>query len=130
MSFDWEEYLHLARHLAGQEISISEEAKLRAAISRAYYAAYNEALITAYRHGYSRGRFDPNHALLIRYYREKPYRDWRSIGSNLERIKDRRVEVDYKSSMDSRHIDRNLQWTTDVTISIAASIIETARRVR
>lgn len=41
MSFDWSEYLHLARSLVGQSASLpSQEAALRAAISRAYYAAF------------------------------------------------------------------------------------------
>ena len=41
MSFDWSEYLDLARELAlqGSAPSLSE-ARVRAAISRAYYAAF------------------------------------------------------------------------------------------
>ncbi len=41
MSFDWEEYLTLAKELVGQPISLAnEEARQRDAISRAYYAAF------------------------------------------------------------------------------------------
>jgi len=41
MSFDWSEYLDIARELAGQATaSSSAEAKKRCAISRAYYAAF------------------------------------------------------------------------------------------
>ena len=44
MSFDWREYLDLARELAGRGTTRStEEAKLRSAISRAYYASYCKA---------------------------------------------------------------------------------------
>lgn len=42
MSFDWSEYLNLAQELTGQSTSSSpgQEARSRAAISRAYYAAF------------------------------------------------------------------------------------------
>ena len=36
MKFDWEEYFNLAKELAGT----TEEAKLRSAVSRAYYSAF------------------------------------------------------------------------------------------
>ena len=36
MKFDWEEYFNLAKELAGTP----EEAKLRSAVSRAYYSAF------------------------------------------------------------------------------------------
>jgi hypothetical protein len=44
MSFDWSKYLNVAKELAGVETSAaSQEAKLPAAISRAYYAAFIKA---------------------------------------------------------------------------------------
>lgn len=44
MSFDWREYLALARGLAGDsDASYSAEAARRAAISRAYYGAFGFA---------------------------------------------------------------------------------------
>lgn len=44
MSFDWLDYLILAQELASQAISSSnQEARLRCAISRAYYAAFCKA---------------------------------------------------------------------------------------
>ena len=44
MNFDWSEYLNLAQELAGRPTSLSnEEARLRSAISRAYYAAFCKA---------------------------------------------------------------------------------------
>src|SRR5690348_4334196 len=48
MSFDWREYLELARFLSGQTgPGFSQEAASRATISRAYYAAYGHALLYA-----------------------------------------------------------------------------------
>lgn len=44
MSFDWSEYLNVAKELAGVVTTpANQEAKLRAAISRAYYAAFIKA---------------------------------------------------------------------------------------
>jgi uncharacterized protein (UPF0332 family) len=44
MSFDWREYLAVARFLAGDTaVGFSAEAALRAAVSRAYYAAFCHA---------------------------------------------------------------------------------------
>jgi uncharacterized protein (UPF0332 family) len=44
MSFDWLQYLNVARELAGTATTpANQEAKLRAAISRAYYAAFINA---------------------------------------------------------------------------------------
>ena len=44
MSFDWTQYLFLARELTkGSTSSSNHEAKLRSAISRAYYAAFCNA---------------------------------------------------------------------------------------
>jgi uncharacterized protein (UPF0332 family) len=44
MSFDWSEYLKVAKELAGTATApANQEAKLRAAISRAYYAAFIKA---------------------------------------------------------------------------------------
>jgi len=40
MSFDWREYLDLARHLVDQPKGFTREAGLRSATSRAYYAAF------------------------------------------------------------------------------------------
>lgn len=44
MSFDWSEYLNVAKELAGVETSAaSQEAKLRAAISRANSSSFYQS---------------------------------------------------------------------------------------
>ncbi len=44
MSFEWSEYLNVAQELIEQAKKASyQEAKVRAAISRAYYAAFGAA---------------------------------------------------------------------------------------
>ncbi|NJR74791.1 MAG: hypothetical protein HC773_16440 [Scytonema sp. CRU_2_7] len=47
MTFDWLEYLHLAKKLAGEATtSAHQEAQLRVTIHLAYYAAFNLAKST------------------------------------------------------------------------------------
>ncbi len=44
MSFDWSQYFNLAKELGGEPgIPATEEARLRSAISRAYYAVFIQA---------------------------------------------------------------------------------------
>lgn len=44
MSFDWSQYLNVAKELTGDKTTpANQKAKLRAAISRAYYAAFIKA---------------------------------------------------------------------------------------
>ncbi|ACK73741.1 conserved hypothetical protein (plasmid) [Gloeothece citriformis PCC 7424] len=46
MTFNWEDYLTLATELFGESSTSSiQEARFRSAISRAYYAAFNQARI-------------------------------------------------------------------------------------
>lgn len=53
MSFPWSHYLDLAKALAGQETNgvASQEARLRSAISRAYYAVFCTARNRAHAEG-------------------------------------------------------------------------------
>jgi uncharacterized protein (UPF0332 family) len=44
MSFDWTGFLAVAQDLVDQHASENEEAALRCAVSRAYYAAYHHAV--------------------------------------------------------------------------------------
>ena len=47
MSFDWSQYLNLAKELAGQAtIPAEQEARLRDAISRSYYLEFFKAIIS------------------------------------------------------------------------------------
>lgn len=43
MSFDWSDYLSVAKELANIAATANKEAKLRSAVSRAYYAAFIKA---------------------------------------------------------------------------------------
>lgn len=67
MGFNWKDYLQLAKSLFAPLKSISGastliDARLRSAVSRAYYAAYNQALAyTKSECGYTPGKSKDNH---------------------------------------------------------------------
>ena len=96
MSFDWNEYLLLAKKLAGDsDVLSSKEAKMRSAVSRAYYAAIIQARTKIseltgenYPHGNT-------HAWTIKKYNAHPNPLAKSIGSRLKRLKKRREKADY-----------------------------------
>jgi uncharacterized protein (UPF0332 family) len=121
MSFDWEGYLAVARQLAGEKVSsVDEEAKLRAAISRAYYAAFHKARLhlenidhdprvpgDGKAHEYVRGEFE-----------EHPDETRKLIGLKLGRLKVNRTRADY------RDVFSKLKETTTLSLRMAQEIID------
>lgn len=97
MSFDWSEYLNVAKELADRATTpANQEAKLRAAISRAYYAAFINA------RNYLRDKEEhsiPTTGDAHRYVSQQfelsvePVR--RTIGENLVRLRMYRRQADY-----------------------------------
>lgn len=126
MSFDWPDYLTLARALGGDvDVTPSEEARLRAALSRAYYAVYGSARAVASASGYTRQRFDTSHQALIRHFKESPDRVRRSIGFNLERMQKNRERADYELRFNG-----NLAHEVGLMISLGALVLETLQKLR
>jgi len=101
MSFDWSEYLGLAKELAGQAVSpASQEAKLRAAISRAYYAAFCKArnhLRDNEGHVIPLG--GEAHAYIRDQFKNSPDQLRSQIGHNLDRLRRHRNRVDYDDTV-------------------------------
>jgi uncharacterized protein (UPF0332 family) len=101
MSFDWSDYLSLAESLSQHpEAPGPEEAALRAAISRAYYAAY----CTARNFAHSRGeitltRTAGDHQLVIGHFKGSEDRGKKSIGLWLDRLRDNRNSADYDDTL-------------------------------
>ncbi len=101
MSFDWTEYLHLAQEMAGQATQPStEEAQLRSAISRAYYALFCKA--RNHLRDVEQHRIPPDS--LAHHYVQTQFRNSRStvrreIGRNLNRLRTVRNEVDYDDAV-------------------------------
>ena len=97
MRFDWSEYLDVARELASvASSSVNREAKLRSAISRAYYAAF----INARNHLRDReGLLIPKTSDAHRYVKDQFQHSCdlvrQSLGGKLLRLRDFRRQADY-----------------------------------
>jgi len=98
MSFDWAEYFYLAQELNGTPtMPYSEEAKLRAIISRAYYAAFcqarNHLRDTT---SYIPSRTKDTHWEVITHFRDNRNSERRKIGQDLGRLFEYRKQADYE----------------------------------
>src|SRR6266851_2866953 len=102
MIFDWLEYLSLARELVVQSTGTSsQEARLRSAISRAYYAAFKMAF------AYLRARDSSIvfvrtdiHTYVLERFKYNPDLAHREVGVNLDRLRRERNKADYDDSID------------------------------
>jgi len=119
MSFDWNEYLVLARQLA----AANDDASKRSAISRAYYFVFNIAFAraedTAGRHPGS----ESFHKWCWDKYRKTPDVNCQQLGIDGDRMKRRRVRVDYKSADIPRlddEVRRMLQEAQQFRVSLDA----------
>ncbi len=100
MSFDWSDYLSLAESLSQHpEAPGPEEAALRAAISRAYYAAHCTARNFARSRGITLTRTGRDHQLVIDYFKESKDKGRKSIGLWLDRLRDDRNKADYDDTL-------------------------------
>jgi uncharacterized protein (UPF0332 family) len=123
MSFDWTEYLQLAQHLVGQDVTASDEAKRRTAISRAYYAVYNEARHFARQHDFRDEQYG-NHRALIDYYLKESRREWKNVGVNLERLRNLRNTADYSARFE------RITYESLLALKFATSLLEQIDQLR
>ncbi len=97
MSFDWSQYLNLAKELADQPTTAAnQEAKLRTAISRAYYVAF--ILARNYlrdSEGYAIPKTGDAHRYVWEQYKLNPDSRQQLIANNLKRLKGYRNQADY-----------------------------------
>lgn len=99
MSFEWAQYLNVARELIGlQTPPATREARLRAGISRAYYAAFNKA--RDYMEDVYQIHWVPDggesHQFVIGWYKTHPDQTFQDIGQLLARLRANRRLADYK----------------------------------
>ena len=103
MSFAWTEFLQLAQALERDPINPGpEEASLRCAISRAYYAAF----IMARNFGRNNGEFVPtgtgsDHSLVKKHFMSSSNRTRKKIGTDLDRLLYSRTLADYEDILQS-----------------------------
>ena len=108
MRFDWSEYLNLAQELAttNSDSSANREAKLRSAISRAYYSTF--CLARNYLRDIekdprlSRKNRDINEHQYVAeefIYHPTKMKNMVKIGENLSRLRELRNKADYEDTM-------------------------------
>jgi len=97
VSFDWSEYLNLAQEMAGLAVGpSSQDAKLRSAVSRAYYAAFCKA--RNHLRDKEGHRIPPSgdaHIYVREQFQNSTDRLRRGMGSTLNRLRIDRNKVDY-----------------------------------
>lgn len=98
MPFAWVEYLSLAQYIQSQTAAgVSQEALLRCAISRAYYAAFCHARNYARdRHGLAPHYNADDHSLAPRHFRS---RRERGVAIKLDNLRDWRNVCDYEDNI-------------------------------
>jgi uncharacterized protein (UPF0332 family) len=101
MSFDWHEYLDLARELQrSKQMSCADEARLRSAVSRAYYAAYHAARNRLEREGHKSISSLPDcHRYVWKQFKLSIDQQRREIGTKGQRLKQERRNADYESDV-------------------------------
>ena len=102
MSFDWGEFLQFAKGLNSDPmVPGPQEAALRSATSRAYYAAYHSALDVAKAEGFYPRSGGQDHYNVRKHFREHlPSKDRSKISTQLDRLYDLRLKADYDDSLD------------------------------
>jgi len=100
MSFAWAEYLALAEALFRERATFAnEEACCRAAISRAYYAAFCAARNYARdNEGLALRNTARDHQIVFGHYDQGPSAQHRAIGWDLGQLRQRRNQADYDDS--------------------------------
>jgi uncharacterized protein (UPF0332 family) len=122
MTFDWSEYLKLARELAGKEgSSANEEARLRSSISRAYFAAYCVARKCLIDKGHGIPGGDKGHRYICDLLQESIFKEEKQAGVDLNRLRNRRNQADYDDFM------RNLSAAVEDSLKRSFSVISWAQ---
>lgn len=108
MSFDWSEYLTLAQELTSAAVtSPIQEAHLRAAISRAYYAAFCKARnFLLAKDGYLTPRGMNAHWDVVDKFERSSDMGRRKVGTLLRSLKGIRNLVDYKETFPGNQLGR------------------------
>lgn len=125
MNFEWQHYLKLAKELLNNpNIPCCTESKLRAAISKAYYASFciarnhlrdNENVQAP---NLQRPNVFPHHFVIKKFLDQNNDSFKRNIGNLLKRLRKNRNLVDYEDKINS-----NLHSLANASISFAEQTI-------
>ena len=113
MNFDWSEYLRLARELADQR---GDDAAMRTAISRAYYAAFNIASRHKAAEEARSSQAGP-HQAVWRLLKQSGNSSWRRAGNMGLRFMEIRQMVDYIDMVPA------LPWESRKALGTAETIL-------
>ena len=98
MTFDWNNYLVLAKKLATDK---ADDAALRTAVSRSYYCIFNLAMTKAKGNQYTSKDDASSHDQLWSLYGRNTDKDCEQISLIGARMKRRRVKADYRAFFDN-----------------------------
>ena len=96
MSFNWSDYLILAKNLAGKTLLPCQEAQFRSAISRAYYAAFCSARNLIIQKGDTISSNSKAHKEVQSFFEKRKDIISKEIQSDLDRLRKDRNDADYK----------------------------------
>ena len=119
MSFDWNDYLTLAQELHQQSSSSNiKEAKLRSAISRAYYAAFIQARNFLLNQGQLLPSDGQVHRLVAEQFNLGQDLVWRDVGRKLRVLRLARNRADYDE------VVHQLEATARRTLHLSNQVFE------
>jgi hypothetical protein len=122
MNFDWVEYYKLAQELAGtSQTPANAEAKMRAAISRMYYAASCQARnYLRDRKGLTISAGARAHRFVRDTFRNSQDRMRQKVGDRLDKLRVHRNRADYDDVFHSLAllVRANLTWAQIVILTI------------
>jgi uncharacterized protein (UPF0332 family) len=123
MSFDWSEYLRVAKELAGLATPpANQEAKLRAAISRAYYAAFVKARNHLRdKQGHAIPKTGDAHRYVWEQFDLSPDPVRQTVAENLIRLRKYRRQADYVDTFPG------LSGITATAITLSEEVISELR---
>ena len=107
MAFDWHEFLVFAEEL---ENTSKDEAALRSAVSRAYYAAFNQAERFLRQREIEIRNTENSHEAVWNAFERHKDRTWKAVYNSGDALKRKRVLADYREG------DQN--WSEEVKHSI------------
>ena len=120
MTFDWQEYLLIAKNLYDNRDDFADmEACLRASISRSYYAAFCTARNFARDYdGHTIARGQNVHSEVKRFYINSSNLKNKQVGNLLDRLRKFRNDADYEDNM-----------TIDSLLSYSETALRNASRI-
>jgi uncharacterized protein (UPF0332 family) len=106
MSFDWSDYLALAKEkMAITNEFADQEAVYRCVISRAYYGVYCQARNCV--RDVDKAKFHGNdHQALQSYLKKHPHKTRKKLGLQLQSLHQHRIKADYHDDLDEQAVNK------------------------